>query len=368
MSEKELSLKQPHLQETQGIFATPAGEARPGPWRITFDTNPDDCNLHCIMCEEFSPFSTLQSERRISARPKRRMDISLIRRVLEESRGTPLREIIPSTMGEPLLYRHFDEIIDLCHEYGVRLNLTTNGTFPKKGPTAWAERIVPVATDVKISWNGASKGTQEAIMVGTRWEKVLGNVREFISVRDAHATGGGHRCRVTFQMTFLETNVKELPDVVRLAAHLGVDRVKGHHLWAHFQEVADLSLRRNSESIARWNSAVQQAYDAADRYRLPGGKKVQLDNLFPLAESASEDIAPDAPCPFLGKEAWVSAQGRFDPCCAPDALRRSLGDFGNLNDRDLSEIWEGQPYRQLVATYKSKRLCKGCNMRRPVQE
>ena len=189
MSEKELSLKQPHLQETQGLFATPAGEARPGPWRITFDTNPDDCNLHCIMCEEFSPFSTLQSERRISARPKRRMDISLIRRVLEESRGTPLREIIPSTMGEPLLYRHFDEIIDLCHEYGVRLNLTTNGTFPKKGPTAWAERIVPVATDVKISWNGASKGTQEAIMVGTRWEKVLGNVREFISVRDAHATG-----------------------------------------------------------------------------------------------------------------------------------------------------------------------------------
>ena len=53
--------------------------------------------------------------------------------VMEESRGTGLREIIPSTMGEPLLYRHFDEILDMCAEYGVKLNLTTNGTFPRRG-------------------------------------------------------------------------------------------------------------------------------------------------------------------------------------------------------------------------------------------
>ena len=31
-----------------------------GPWRITFDTNPDDCNLHCIMCEDHWPYSTTQ--------------------------------------------------------------------------------------------------------------------------------------------------------------------------------------------------------------------------------------------------------------------------------------------------------------------
>jgi len=106
------------------------------------------------MCEEHSPFSTLQSERIAAGRPKRRMDITLIGRVLEESRGTPLREIIPSTMGEPLVYKHMDEIIDLCSQYGVKLNLTTNGTFPGRGARAWAERIVPVASDVKISWIG----------------------------------------------------------------------------------------------------------------------------------------------------------------------------------------------------------------------
>lgn len=80
---------------------------------------------------------------------------------------------------------------------------------------------------MKISWNGATKATHEAIMLGSRWEKVVENVRAFIAVRDAHAETGGNRCRVTFQLTFLEANVAELADMVRLAIDLGVDRVKG---------------------------------------------------------------------------------------------------------------------------------------------
>jgi MoaA/NifB/PqqE/SkfB family radical SAM enzyme len=339
---------------------------RPGPWRITFDTNPDDCNIHCIMCEEHSPYSMLQRQRIESGRPRRRMDMALIRQVLLASQGTPLREIIPSTMGEPLLYRHFDEILALCQQYGVKLNLTTNGTFPGRGAQVWAECLVPVTSDVKISWNGAKRETQEAIMRGSRWERVLDNVRTFLLVRDAHAERGGNRCRVTFQMTFLEINVGELAQIVQLAASLGVDRVKGHHLWVHFKEIQPLSMRRSPESIARWNAAVQEAYEAAEQYRLPNGLKVLLENIFPLTPGAETELVPGAVCPFLGQEAWVSALGRFDPCCAPDALRRTLGEFGNLKEQSLYEIWQSAAYQQLQATYRDHPLCRGCNMRRPV--
>ena len=339
----------------------------PGPWRITFDTNPDDCNLHCIMCEEHSSYSTLQQERRLAGSPKRRMDISLIRKILEESRGTPLREIIPSTMGEPLLYKHMEGIIDLCAEYRVKLNLTTNGTFPRLGAKRWAERIMPVTSDVKISWNGARRKTQESIMLGTRYDKVLENVRDFIEVRDAHAGAGGNGCRVTFQLTFMECNVGEVADIVKLAAKLGVDRVKGHHLWPHFKELKPLSMRRNHESVARWNDAVHAAYEAAEQYRLPDGKRVLLDNIFPLEETAVEYVAPDAECPFLGREAWISAEGRFNPCCAPDTLRRTLSDLGNVNETSLFDFWQSDGYRHLIATHKERRLCQRCNMLRPVR-
>ena len=338
---------------------------KPGPWRITFDTNPDDCNLSCTMCEDHSPYSDTQTSRRLAGRPKRRMDVGLIRRVMEESRGTGLREIIPSTMGEPLIYPRFDEIIDMCAEFGVKLNLTTNGTFPKRGARAWAERIVPVASDVKISWNGATKATQERVMLGSNWERVLDNLREFIRVRDDHAAGGGNRCSVTLQTTFMEVNVRELPGMVRLAAETGVDRVKGHHLWVHFAQMRHESMRRSPESIALWNETVAEAHRIADRHRLPGGAKVALENIFELDPNGVEDIAPNGECPFLGREAWVASDGRFNPCCAPDALRRTLGDFGNVQDESLYTIWQSAEYERLQAEYTRIPLCRGCNMRRP---
>ena len=342
-------------------------QADPGPWRITFDTNPDTCNMRCVMCEEHSPHSPLQAARRRDGRPRRLMPIELVRRVVAEAADHGLREIIPSTMGEPLLFEHFEEIIALCSEYGVRLNLTTNGTFPRLGARAWAQRIVPVASDVKISWNGATKATHEQIMIGSRWERVLDNAEAFIAVRDAHAAAGGHRCRVTFQLTFMEANVAELADIVRLAVRRGVDRVKGHHLWAHFEEIESQSMRRDRHAIRRWNGAVLAARQAASERMLPNGQSVLLENIDLLDEQgATHDLAPGGPCPFLGREAWVSAQGRFDPCCAPDAQRRTLGEFGNLHDHGLMDIWRSDAYRNLIATYRNRALCLGCNMRRRV--
>ena len=343
-------------------------EPLPGPWRITFDTNPDDCNLHCIMCEEHSHYRRRTGVGGGNGPAPRRMDLDLIRRVLRDSRGTGLREVIPSTMGEPLLYEHFDEILDLCEQEGVLLNLTTNGTFPRLGAGAWAERIVPVTSDTKISINGATKETQERIMRGSRWDRLLDNVREFVQVRDEHAAGGGNRCRVTFQVTFLQSNVDELPAIVGLAARLGVDRVKGHHVWVHYDELAPLSMRRDAASIARWNTAVDAARDASRNELLPNGEQVLLDHVFPLNGNGKADIAPGGPCPFLGQEAWVSAGGRFDPCCAPDEQRRTLGEFGDLNGGGIREIWTGERYHQLTSTYRNRALCLSCNMRRPVEE
>ena len=163
----------------------------------------------------------------------------------------------------------------------------------------------------------------------------------------------------------MEVNYRELPQVVELAAGMGVDRVKGHHLWAHFSQIKGQSMRRSPEAIAEWNATVDAAYEAAERHRRPDGSRVLLENIFKLDPADEGRIAAGAECPFLGREAWVAADGRFNPCCAPDALRRALGDFGNLNSTGLYDIWQGDAYRELRAGYMDKPLCRGCNMRRP---
>ena len=226
---------------------------------------------------------------------------------------------------------------------------------------------MPVASDVKISWNGATKETQESIMLGSNWEKVLDNVKKFIAVRDEFAIQTNHRCRVTFQVTFMEMNIAELDKIVRLAISLGVDRVKGHHLWTHFDAIKELSMRRNTDAIRRWNSAVKRARNVAQTHTLPNGEHILLENIFRLDEAVREDLAPGAACPFLGQEAWVSAEGRFNPCCAPDAQRLTLGEFGNLNTQGFADIWNGEAYESLTATYGTRDLCLKCNMRIPVQ-
>jgi hypothetical protein len=112
---------------------------------------------------------------------------------------------------------------------------------------------------------------------------------------------------------------------------------------------------------------VLEARKAVSERMLPNGKPLLLENIFLLEAGALHDLAPEGRCPFLGQEAWVSAQGRFDPCCAPDAQRRTLGDFGNLHDQGIVEIWNGRAYQDLKTSYRNKSLCLGCNMRKPLE-
>ena len=334
-------------------------------WRVTLDTNPEDCNLQCVMCEEHSPHSNFIEElHEKTGTRRRRMPIGLVEKVFEEAKTLGVREIIPSTMGEPLLYKDFDRILELCAAYQIKCNLTTNGTFPKRSAVEWAAMIVPVTSDVKISWNGATKATSEAVMLDIDFDKAVQNVRDFIRVRDEYYQETNYYCRVTFQLTFMRNNMHELADIIRLAAELGVDRVKGHQLWAHFEEISGLSFRQNRETIAEWNNYVAQAEEAAEKYRRADGKKVLLEQITRLEAGENEAVPEQYSCPFLGKELWVSPTGVISPCCAPDHLRQSLGYFGNANNQTLAQTIESAIYQDLAQNYRDIALCKTCNMRK----
>jgi MoaA/NifB/PqqE/SkfB family radical SAM enzyme len=289
------------------------------------------------------------------------MASALAEAVLAERVGSPLREVIPSTMGEPLLWAGMDALVDRCAASGLRLNLTTNGTFPGRGARAWAERLVPVLSDVKLSVNGATAATAAAIMGGVRLDAVVEGVRTLVAVRDAHAVAGGARAGVSFQVTAQEANAAELAGIVRLAASLGVDRVKLNHLQVRRPELADRSLRRSPAAIARWNAAVVAARTAAEETPRVGGGRVVLQNAVPLAPDPAAP-APLGPCPFLGREAWIHHDGRFAPCPSPRAAE--FGDLGSVADAPLGALWEGERFRALVAEWPEREPCRGCSFRR----
>lgn len=364
--DKNIPSIQEHVRQVEQIYSkvlenkqNMSTSSQCGPWRITFDTNPDICNLHCIMCEDHSQYKNKQDQHQTRGI----MNPDLIKKVVQEAVGLGLREIIPSTMGEPLLYPCFDIFLDLCREYHLKLNLTTNGTFPIRPAGEWAKLIAPVASDVKISWNGACQATQENIMQGSNFSQMLAKTKDFIAVRNEVAKSNGSACSMTMQVTFMTLNVEEIPDLIQLAIQLGFDRVKGHHLWTHFPEIQKFSMRENPNKIAQWNRAVTQAQAVADRYLLPNGKHIRLENIYPLTDENIHNLAPSGKCLFLGREMWVDTQGYFHPCCAPDKERRTLGYCFNLQEVSVQDIWNSASYRMLCNSYYNYSLCIRCNMR-----
>jgi MoaA/NifB/PqqE/SkfB family radical SAM enzyme len=282
---------------------------------------------------------------------------------LEERRGSPLREVIPSTLGEPLLWEGLDALLEACGRLGLRVNVTTNGTFPGRGPEAWGEALLPVASDVKLSWNGATARTAERIMAGLDFAAALEALRRFVAVRDRLAAAGGRRATISFQVTAQEANVDELPEIVRLAGRLGVDRVKLNHLQPWFPHLEPRALRGSPEGVRRWNAAAAAALAAAEEVRLPSGARVAVQNAVPLAPAPAAP-APAGPCPFAGREAWIHWDGRLAPCPHPEAARGALGDFGSVADAPLGELWAAPAFRAFLAGVPAHPLCRGCAFRR----
>jgi hypothetical protein len=69
-------------------------ESLSAPRRITFDTNPDDCNFSCIMCEQHSEFSPHQKARKEAKIRRRRMDFDIMKQVVAETAPLGLQEIV----------------------------------------------------------------------------------------------------------------------------------------------------------------------------------------------------------------------------------------------------------------------------------
>lgn len=76
------------------------------------------CNLGCSFCVR-------------SKRPLQDMDITAFAEVLERLQGYT-QDLCLHVLGEPLFHPRFASFLTLCHAFGMRVNLTTNGTLIKR--------------------------------------------------------------------------------------------------------------------------------------------------------------------------------------------------------------------------------------------
>jgi len=319
--------------------------------RITLLTNPDVCNLRCPLCflsqrallncdapnagggrrdclldsgrdrdsgrERFSNcnkecFSNYNVERRAFGMGE--MPFEIARAAIEKyaaerdaSGKRLLREVIPSTMGEPLLYSHFDELLELCKSLEIPLNLTMNGTFPGKwGSEDAMELLLRSCRDIKVSY-----------LASEQFDGWKANVEKLVQVRDKLCENA--RCATaSLQVTLHKKNLHEVPELVSWASAIGIDRIKWNKV------VLLNGTPQEFREMYALDDALLETLRKDLRAGVLSASCVKHEGSLFFNNSANRCAVGGTceSCPFVD-EVWVWPDGHEDHC--PDPERR----YGN---------------------------------------
>ncbi len=323
---------------------------RSKPQSIHMDVS-NRCNIQCIMCPyHWNGQDQLKAG---SVMPK-----EIFYRIGRELFPTA-RNVYLFGGGEVFFHPHWDEMFDFARQWTFLPVISTHGgLFTDRRVRA----LVEAGTQLRISFDGATRETFNRIRYGADFDRVVANIRRIVKYRDRHVPGG--RFFLRFSVTSFDENVRELPQIVELASELGVEQVVFHHLMTDRNPLEGHQLHYMPELS-------DEMFSWAAKRGAELGVRVEVPQLFDLHGEAAERLHaaaannptnrhaayfnyPIGPsegytCRVPWVETYVKTDGRIMPCCVISQ------DFtlGNVASGSFEEVWNGTPYQDLRRTVNS---------------
>jgi radical SAM protein with 4Fe4S-binding SPASM domain len=263
-------------------------------------------------------------------------------------------------IGEPLLNRDLAAMICYLKQRGVYVVFNTNATLLTD--RRQAELIESGLDELHISLDGSTAETYRQIRGIAAFERVIANVSGMVRMR--HQMGAANP-QIAFWMTGMRSNLAELPDVIELAARIGVNEVYLQRLtyWGEGLAVAEQSIYEGyPEAEAIVAEAERRAEQLGVRLRGAGAvaPRGNLVGCMPQPE-------PWRACSRPLRLAYVTAQGNALPCCiAPftDAPYEEIK-LGNYLRDGVQAVWNSERYtrfRQQLASANPPPSCRNCGV------
>lgn len=328
----------------------------PPPRRLQIEVT-GACNLRCRMClVRYRP-----------ALDRRRASLPLDRFVALLDELPSLEQVTLQGLGEPLLHPDLVAMVQEASARGIRVGFNTNATLLTRSK---AGALVSAGTDwLHVSVDGATAATFERIRDGARFTRVVRNLRDLVDVRRELGT---RRPTIQLNTVLMRSNLEELPGLLRLAADIGVDRMWVQALSHDFSDTGDdsayVEIRRFTETEAVWANGTGEAGPMAEARGLAGelGLPLRLpdDGAWPedpTVGNGGSPGEPDLPCDWPWTAAYVTHDGKLQPCCMVMGEDRAV--LGDLARAPFAEIWNGTAYRQFRAAMLSDHppdICRGC--------
>jgi MoaA/NifB/PqqE/SkfB family radical SAM enzyme len=268
------------------------------------------------------------------------------------------RTVNLSVSGEPLLLPYLDNVLEIIARYECKLEIFTNVT--PLADDALMDRLLPHVGVLRASIDGATKETFEAIRLGAKFEPVVRALERFGRLR---ARMPEPRPGFALHTVIQRDNVRQLPDLVRLAARVGADYLGGDHILALSPSTRELSIVENRELY-------RECYRESRRIGQELGIALALPS--PLPEIASRRPAeteegkptrdpepnPSIECPFLWTHILINLAGQSFACCHLNPPQYP----GNLLE-DFRGVWDGPVARKIrrdFLTDEAHPSCRNC--------
>lgn len=217
-----------------------------------------------------------------------------------------------SLSGEPLATPYLRKRLREFREYGAKLHLTTNATLLSKKTLA---RIIPLASAIHISIDGATERTCEAIRLGANFKNLIYNIKlltrscELLDLKENSPD-------LRLVSTVMASNVRDMPEMVSLARFLNVPAVDFFDLVVFFQHVRHEDMKLH-----------KPLYNA---YRERTQERAKSLNIAVSMPDAFPDVAPDANMKIQGTDLILGQQ--------PDDFYDNLPPLESLVDLDAIEV------------------------------
>lgn len=332
----------------EGSVQEPFATALP---RVVFIEVTNRCNLLCETCPRTyftrEPLRTLSYDEFVTI----------------ASQFPQMQRAVLHGIGEPLLNRELPHIIRYLKDRGVEVLFNSNGTLLT---AAWQEALVASGLDeFRCSIDGASAETYARIRGADLLPKIEQGLAGLLQTK---ARLRSRTPRVSIWCVATKENLRELPDLVRLAAQLCVPEVYVQRMTFFGSELEQqYGMARQELAVFGKDAEVQEEIIAECEglsaelgldFRAAGAR----DPRNSLAAARQVEQRPWQACLRPWTTAYITANSNCLPCCISPFATSDYESLvlGNLFEQPFSEIWNDTRYQNFRSDFLTDYPHKAC--------